>query len=173
MATTINAAKAGHQISWTVSKDKSTGTYVKDENSTSYRKLYTSGTGANQCNVEWDYKFTLGNSADTTFVLGNNSITNDQGVTLALTKIKEIRIDHMDATNSTGITIGNAASNQVTAFRGASGVIAVVPNGGQWSMSAPGSAGFAVSAGSTDQLKVANNDAGNTATVRITLLGVQ
>jgi len=110
----------------------------------------SNGTGAGQSDLKYFARRTLGAASNETLDL-SGVLANQFGTTLTMAKIKAIAISN-PSTNNGDLTIGGAASNAWTAmFTGT----LLVPPGGAIVFGGPG-AGKAVTAGTGDQLKVAN-----------------
>jgi hypothetical protein len=100
----------------------------------------------------------------------NGVLTNALGASIALTKVKALIIK-ADAANTNDVVVGPAASNGlVTPFNAAADRVKVKP-GGLLVLVAPKSAGYAVTAGTGDQLFVGNGAAGTSVTYTIVVIG--
>lgn len=133
-----------------------------------YSKLLelANGTGANQANQVFVDSRSLASGANETIDL-SGSLTNAIGESVTFTAIKVLMIKN---NGTTALTVGNAASNQFSSYLGAAAHTMIVPAGGVALHTAP-SAGFAVTAGTGDQLKV-ENAAGATCAYDLILIGV-
>lgn len=146
-------------------------------NSTSVSQSYTTsnsfataGAGSGAINQEYMAIRTLAGAAteDLDFA---GSLTNFFGETITFARIKSISIELLTTTTSTSIEVGGAAATQWVGPFGAANDTVEVLNGGFVAFSSSGATGWTVTAGSTDLLKILNNDASNTATYRITVFG--
>lgn len=125
------------------------------------------GTGADQANQVWHDTRTLADGANETLDL-NASLTNQFGESVTFTKLKLILIKNKGTTT---LSVGAAATNQFVAFVGSATDVVKVPGGGMLVLTAPDATGFAVAAGSTDNLKI-TNAAGAACDYDIVLIGV-
>lgn len=131
---------------------------------------FTDGTGANQAQKLFTDQRTLAASANEALDL-SGVLADVFGATLTLTKIKAILIKAADG-NTNDVIVGGAASNAwVGPFGSSTHTVAVKP-GGTVMFVAPDATGYAVTAGTGDQLKVANSAAGSAVTYDIVLVGV-
>jgi hypothetical protein len=131
----------------------------------------TDGTGAGQANNMWSDTRTIAASSNETLDL-SGSLQNLLGHTLAFTKVKAIVVvAHADNTND--VLVGGAASNGfISPFGDATDIVKVKP-GGMFAITAPDVNGFAVTAATADQLKIANSGAGTGVTYDILIIGVE
>jgi hypothetical protein len=105
------------------------------------------------------------------FLHGLDSADIQRGATLTFTKIKAILVKAAEG-NTNNVVVGGAASNGwVGPFGDVSDTVAVKP-GGTLLLVAPNAAGYAVTAGTGDILKVANSGAGTGVTYDIVIVGV-
>lgn len=111
-----------------------------------------SGTGANQASQVWSDTRTLTTGANETLDL-NGSLTDAFGVSVTFTKVKLLYIRNK---GTTALTVGGAASNGFVSPFGSATDVVKVPPGGELRLYAPDATGFAVVAGTADQLKIAN-----------------
>jgi hypothetical protein len=112
-----------------------------------------SGTGSGQADLIFHDKRTLGDGANENLDLAG-SLVDSFGATLAFVKVKFILFYNLSATQT--LTIGGAASNQFINWVGSASDKINIPPGGFFALAAP-LAGFAVTAGTGDLLKVANS----------------
>lgn len=126
------------------------------------------GTGANQANAIYQDAFSIGASSSTTLDLAG-SLTDPLNQTKVFTAIKAILIE-ADSGNTNNIVVGNA-TNAFTGPFGAAAHTLAIPPGGAVLLFNPSAAGWAVSAGTADELKLANSGAGSAVTGRITIVG--
>ena len=131
---------------------------------------FTDGTGADQAQKLFTDQRTLAASANESLDLAGG-LTDAFGATLTLTKVKAILV-RAAAGNTNNVVVGGAASNAfVGPFGDATDTVAIKP-GGTLLLVAPDSAGYAVTAGTGDILKVANSSSGSAVTYDIVLVGV-
>jgi len=126
------------------------------------------GTGAGQAQKYYQDKATIAASGSATLDL-NGAINDIFGAVLNLTNIKVLRI-RAASTNTNDVVVGGAASNPfIGPFADATDKIAIKP-GGELFLIAP-NAGYAVVAGTGDQLKIANSGAGTGVDYTIEIVG--
>lgn len=112
----------------------------------------TNGTGAGQIDYHYEHTFTLGAAATTTLIL--SALTDDITRTVAFVKIKRLEIRITSKTGNDALVVGAAAANPVTSFTGGT-----TPT---WTVRtydlklAMDANGFAVAAGTSDQLRFTN-----------------
>ncbi len=126
------------------------------------------GTGLNQANQVFPDERTLttGQSEDLDL---NGVLINPLGEQVNLVKVKAVVIV-ADATNTTNLTIGNAASNQFVGWFGAAAHTITLKPGGVFFISDPSAAGYPVTAGTGDLLRVTNAP-GATAKYKVIIIG--
>ena len=131
---------------------------------------FTDGTGANQAQKLFTDQRTLAASANESLDL-SGVLQDVFGATLTFTKIKAILVKAAEG-NTNNVVVGGAASNGwVGPFGDTTDTVAVKP-GGTVMFVAPDANGYAVTAGTADQLKVANSGAGTGVTYDIVIVGV-
>ena len=134
-------------------------------------QILTTGTGLDQGNVQWhDQRVISASSSDTIDLAdASNAIKDAFGNSLNLDTIKFIFIRNVTPEASPAeIQIDPTVSNGwTTAIAG----ITKIPTTGWFCMLAPNAAGFNVTAGTNDQLKITNNDGSNAATYEIVIIG--
>jgi hypothetical protein len=128
---------------------------------------FATGVGANQANVPFADTRPLAGSASEDLDL-TGVLTDVFGATLAQARVKAIRIS-APASNPGNIVVGAAASNAWAALLNSTGTI-TIPPGGYFEAAVPTAAGWAVTAGTGDLLKVANSS-GSAASYTIEFLG--
>lgn len=128
----------------------------------------TDGTGANQANNVFSDERTIGASSSENLDLAG-SLVNALGATLTFTAIKAILIV-ADAGNTNNVVVGGAASNAFPLFGDPTDTIAVKP-GGVFMIVDPSAAGYTVTAGTGDLLKIANSSSGSAVTYRVIIIG--
>lgn len=137
--------------------------------SLSYTKLLTSGTAAGQGDVVWSDVRTIAASSNDDLDLAG-TLVGAFGTTTTFVRVKSIMIV-ADAANTNNVVIGNAAATQfVGPFGAATHTITLKP-GAAFFICDPGATAWAVSAGSTDLLRIANSGAGSTVNYSIVIVG--
>lgn len=130
----------------------------------------TSGTAAGKADLRFADTRTLAASATEDLDLAG-VLTDVYGVALTFVKIKGLYVKAADA-NTNNVVIGNAAATAWAALLGATGTVTLRPGAaitlttGQEDATA-----YAVAAGSTDLLKIANSGAGTGVTYDIAIVG--
>jgi hypothetical protein len=131
-------------------------------------KAITNGTGANQADLLFADTRTLAASATEDLDLAG-SLADVFGATITMVEVVAIMI-LADAGNTNNVVIGDATS-PVPLFGGTNPTLAIKP-GGMFMIVAPNASGqFAVGAGSTDKLKVANSGGTTGVTYSIVVVG--
>lgn len=132
--------------------------------------LYTlgSGTDALQADLHWEQKeVVLAGGGSTTYTL--SALTDGLGRSVALVGVKYLVIRVLARTLGDYLVVGNAASNPWAAPFGSSGHTAKVYT--TLALFADDDDKYAVTSGSSDQLKIANPGS-NAITFRIGIVGV-
>lgn len=134
-----------------------------------YTFSLTDGTGANQAQKFFrDQRSVNASSNDDLDLAG--SLLDPFGQTLTFTVVKGIWISS-DAANTSNLTIGNAASNQFATWLGAAThTVGPILPGGWFGIYRPDAAGYTVTAGTGDLLRIANGS-GGTAVYDIIIIG--
>lgn len=134
-------------------------------------KLITllNGTGANQADLAYWDTVNLAASGSTTLDL-NGSLTDALGVAVNFLRIKLFYL-FAYSTNANTVVIGNAAANQFVGWFGAAAHTEAVRPGGLSLHVAPDATAFSVTAGTGDQLKIANGGAGTAVDFDLVLIG--
>jgi hypothetical protein len=130
---------------------------------------FQNGTGLNQANAVFSDRRTLSASANEDLDLAG-VLVSAFGATLTFTKIKAIFVGAA-AANTNNVVVGGAAATQFVGPFGAATHTVAVPPGGVFMIATPTLAGWAVAAGSTDFLRIANSAGGTSVTYDILILG--
>lgn len=128
----------------------------------------TNGTGASQGNAVYVDAFSISASSSTSIDL-SGSLVDPLNNTVVFTAIKAIMVE-ADSTNTNNIVIGNGTNPFVGPFGAGTHTIAVEP-GGVALLATNSAAGWSVSAGTADVLKLANSAGGSAVTGRIIVVG--
>jgi hypothetical protein len=131
-------------------------------------RTFTSGTGAQQCDLMWAKSYTLAASASTTITV--SALTDDLGRAVAFVRVKCLLVESDATVSGDDLVLGAAASHPWVEIVGGSGQTLRVKPYGFLAQAAMGTVGFLVTSGSSDQLKIANAGA-NSITFRLTLAG--
>lgn len=130
---------------------------------------FGNGTTANNADILFMDERTIAASSSEDLDLAGE-LTNAFGATITMVEVVAILIV-ADAGNTNNVVVGDAAA-PVPLFGGTNPTIAIKP-GGMFLLAAPGAAGqFAVGAGATDDLKIANSSSGSAVTYKIAVLGL-
>lgn len=135
-----------------------------------YQAILASGTAAGMADLVFHDTRTLTASANEDLDLAG-VLTDAFGATLTFVKIKGLFVAGA-AANTNNVVVGNAATNAWAALLNATGTLQVRPGTfvGAFAGQAD-SAGYAVTAGTGDLLRVTNGGAGTPVTYDIILLG--
>lgn len=136
--------------------------------SLSYTKSLASGTGSGQADLAWTDLNTLAASATTDIDLAG-TLAGALGGAVVFAKVKAIML-YADEGNTNNVVLGGAAATQFVGPFGSATHTVAVPPGGMVKLTAP-IAGWTVTAGSADLLRVANSAAGTSVTYRIIIIG--
>lgn len=126
------------------------------------------GVGQGNAETIWHDERTLSASSSEDLDL-NGVLIGAFGVAKAFTKIKGVMV-FADANNTNDVLVGDSATFQFLLFGVATGVVTLTPGGMLWIFN-PSSGGIAVSAGTTDLLKIENSAGGTSVTYTIAVLG--
>jgi len=129
---------------------------------------YAFGTDAGQIDIAYSAELTIAPSATTSLILNDDTLEDLFGNALNFATIKSIRVQHKSNSSSSSI---NLQGDFMTTNFGTSFSIAYPP-GGYFDIS-ESSSGFAVVETTGDTIDLVNNDATNTATVSVELLGIK
>jgi len=146
---------------------RDTGTR-KTAGSLSGSRVLNDGVGNNKANEVFDDTRTLAANANEELDLAG-VLLNPAGVAITFTRIKAIAIK-ADAANAAKITVGGAASNPFTGPFGATGDLIDIQPGDMF-MITNANAGWTVTAGTGDKLKITNGSAAAAANYSIVLIG--
>lgn len=130
---------------------------------------FTDGAGANQVNRIFSDQRTLGASATEDLDLAG-VLTDAFGAVITLARVKAILVKAA-AGNTNNVVVGAAAATQFVGFFGAATHTVAIQPGGAFLIVTPTAAGWPVTAGSTDFLRIANGGAGTPITYDILILG--
>ena len=137
----------------------------------SYAQTFEDGAGANQIDQIFSDTRTLTTGANEDLDLAGG-LTNALGDTLTFTAIKGIIIS-ADLANGDNIEVGGAASNGFINWVGDATDQVLIEAGGSFSLITPSAAGYAITAGTGDLLRITNADGAAAATYTIILLGIE
>lgn len=133
-----------------------------------FSKAFTNGTAADQVNGEYLDDFSIALSSSMTIDLAG-SLTDQHGNALVFTAIKAILLI-ADAANTNNIIIGNVINGFVGPFGAATESLSIPP-GGCLLLCNPSAAGWPVTGGTIDLIKLANSGAGSAVAGTILILG--
>ena len=129
---------------------------------------FTFGTGANKANECVLDQRELAPSATEDLDL-SGTLKNAFGELVAFAKVKVLVIVNRSLLAT--MTIGNTAATQFLGPFGAATHTITLPPGGVFAVARPDATGWACAAGSTDLLKILNDDAVNTLTYDVGVIG--
>lgn len=147
------------------------GTAIHNVNSTDTTS-FTDGEAINQAEVAFTDTRTLAASANEELDLSGTALADAFGVDVAFTSIKVMIITAASA-NTNNVLVGGAASNAWSTWASDDTDEIVVLPGGTMVLIAPTAAGYAVTAGSGDLLRLENSSSGTSVTYNITLIGTK
>ena len=127
------------------------------------------GTGANQADEMFSDTRTLGASSNEDLDLAG-TLTNAFGDTITFARVKVIKVSAASG-NGGNIVLGAAATNTFTGPFGAATHTISIPAGGEILLMAPDATAWAVTAGTGDLLRVANDDGLASGDYTITIIG--
>lgn len=127
------------------------------------------GTGAGQADKVWSDTRTINASSNEDLDLAG-VLTDAFGAALTFAKVK-IVVVAAAAGNTNNVVIGNAAATQFVGWFGAAAHTVAVPPGGVFCICRSDATGWAVGAGATDLLRIANSGAGTSVTYDIVIIG--
>lgn len=128
-----------------------------------------SGTGDNQADKVFADTRTLASSANEDLDLAGGSLVDPLGAPVTFAKVKAI-IVRAAAGNTNNVVVGGAAANAFQGGFGAANDTHAVPPGGVFLASAP-KAGWAVTPGTGDLLRIANSGGGTSVQYDIEIIG--
>ena len=126
------------------------------------------GVGANQANVLWSDQRTLTASSTEDLDFAGGGLTDVFGAAIAPAKVRAILI-YAATTNTNNVVVGGDA-NSIPFLSTAATTVSIQP-GGSLILTAPASAGIAVTAGTGDIFQVANSGGGTSVVYDIVVLG--
>lgn len=140
------------------------------------QSILSSGTAAAQSDTLYYAERTISASSNEDLDL-TGTLTNSFGQTVTLAEIQGLIIiaapsSSSGTQNTNNVVVGDAAANTWTTLLGADGTVTLRP--GTFFMVWAGQAdatGYAVTAGTGDQLRVANSGAGTSVTYQIFIIG--
>ena len=152
----------------TLSTDRDLGTATVTE-AISEAISIANGSAANQATQVWGDTRTIGASGTEEIDL-NGTLSNGIGETVSFTRVILVAILPA-STNGDTITIGGAAANAWEPWAGASGDKVKLRPGGGIVLWATDATALAVTAGTADLLKIANDDGAASADYDILVIG--
>ena len=152
MAKTLRT-KLDFSLEWTYSNtDADSGRAIVDGNSISLIKSMGSGTTAGLADLKWDDRRTVNDAANDDLDLAA-SLTDSFGASLTFVKIKGIAVYNRNTTAGHNLVIGGG-SNTFSSWLGATGDTITVGPEGLFVLWNPSLAGYAVTAGTGDILRL-------------------
>jgi len=158
-------------LSWVLTKVNDFGNTIQS-NSFSYAKSIASGTGADQANMIYIAQGSIAASGTLTLDLAG-SLADVFGATITFTKIKGVYFDLLTTpAAASSVDFGGAGSNTWVGFFGDASDVLTIRGGSNFSTYCPDATGYAVTAGTGDQLLLTNNDGANAAHYKLAIVGV-
>lgn len=135
-----------------------------------YRSVFDNGTGAGQADKVFHDQRTLAASATEDLDLAG-VLTDPLGAALTFARIRGLVVAAA-AANTNNVVVGNASSNAWAALLGATGTVVLRPGAVlALAVGEADAAGYAVTAGTGDLLKVANSAGGTSVTYDLIIIG--
>lgn len=131
---------------------------------------WTTGAAINQADRAFADTRTIAASGTDDLDLTGTALQDILSANLALVRVKLIWIYAYSA-NTNNVVVGNAAATQFVGPFGAAAHTVALPPNGTFLITAPTAAGWAVGAGASDLLRVANSGAGTSVTYDVVILG--
>lgn len=126
------------------------------------------GTGANQANVIWSDQRILAASATEDLDLAGGGLLDPFGVAFAPAKVRCI-IVAASSLNTNNVVLGGDVNS--VPFLSTAATTTTIQPGGMVVFTAPGLAGYPVTAGTGDIIQVANSGAGTSVTYDVVVIG--
>jgi hypothetical protein len=149
------------------------GTFDLVSGSSQHRKsaslAWLSGSGAGQCSKIYSDSFSVSQSTNTDLDL-SGSLAGVYG-TVVFTAIKGILIVAGTNTGLGNLTVGNVTNGIVAPFGAATHSFAIAPGGVLFTAN-PSAAGFAITAGTADLLRIATAATAGTYTFDVVIWGI-
>lgn len=129
---------------------------------------WTNGTGANQINKVYENSRSITASSNDDLDLAGGALTDIEGAVITFTALKSIYIENTSATQTLTVGVG---SNPFVGVLGGTTPTMIIPPLGIFHVENPSAAGWPVTAGTGDILRIANG-AGSTAVAKVCLMGI-
>lgn len=142
-------------------------TTVTDILSKNYTQSWSDGTGANQAKAIYHANRTISASGSETLDL-NASLTDAFGASFTCTAVKALVV-HAATGNTNNVLVGGGSTDITTIFSDTSDRLIIRPNG-TLMLTAPDTTGYAITAGSADQLTFANSGGSTSVNYDLTIL---
>lgn len=146
----------------------------KDAASKPYSTTTIFGTGAGKADMVWHDRNALVGGASVELDLAG-ALTNAFGTTVTFANVKTIVVantsDKQSPATTAAITVGGAAANAFLGPFGAAAHTVTIPSGGFFAVSCDNAAGWAVTAGTADLVKILNEDGANSAQYDVFFIG--
>ena len=170
MAMTISSLKVQATISWNVTNALTGLDSTSNNSSFTYSLSFAHGTGAaGTADILFAIQTTIAGAGNYEPDLAG-SLLDFFGNTLTMARVKCLYVHLTTDTAASGISIGNAAAPWVNWISAATSTVKVY-NGGLFLLAGSGATQYAVTAGTGDDLKILNDDASVTATVKVCIIG--
>lgn len=135
-----------------------------------YRTVLTTGTGAGMADLVFHDQRTLAASATEDLDLAG-VLASPLGTTLTFARVKGLIVNAL-STNTNNVVVGAASATQWATLLNSTGTVTLRPGATFAAFAGEADAtGYAVGAGATDLLKVANSGAGTSVSYQIIVIG--
>lgn len=169
MATTVNSIIVTAGVQWDM-YNTAVGFTTTNVSSLTYSKTLTNGTGANgTADLLYAATYTIA-GAGTQNVDVAGSLTDFFGNSIAMARVKFMMVKLASTTTATDISFGNHAAPLINWISAATSTVKIY-NDGIFLIGGGGATQYAVTATTADGLKILNNDATNSATVNLVVVG--
>lgn len=158
-----------HKYSSTLDAGTDTAIHNVDENPIT---RFTDGESANQAEVMFRDTRTLSASANEELDLSGTALQDAFGIDIAFTSIKAMVIEASSG-NTNNVLVGGAAANAWSTWASDDTDEVIVVPGGTLCLIAPNAAGYVVTAGTGDLLRLENSSGGTSITYTLTLIGIE
>lgn len=145
------------------------GPAVKDHNTFVMTDSLANGTALDQCDLLWHDIRTLAATTSEDIDLAGG-ISDQFGATVTFAKVRGLVIRNQTTAAGIILEVGGAASNEWSAPFGAAGDKVKIGPDGSLALWNPSAAGFAVTGGSADTLKIYNSGSASS-TYQIVIVG--
>lgn len=170
MATTLASVGLGATVGWSYQNVVTLGNSLQNNQFRFAPTSFRDGSGAGQVNRLYAIKSTIAASGNVTHTLTN--FTDFFGNTVSMLRFKLLYVGlPSSSSQATSIQVGNAAQPLANWISNSTVTINVRAGGCLLLVSPDDATGYAIVAGTSDQLKILNNDSSNTASYDLCIMG--